>query len=462
MDNPNIRIQQIELINFKNIENGIIAFPSYTKENYFSKVSEIIGVYGQNGSGKTSLVDALWIIRYALMGRPLPKDTSDYILKTSSTSELKVVFSIESKDNKYLVFYDIEISRAKENRVILTKENLSYKSFVNDTWTIKTGIIGFNTKNQKIVFTPEKNFKLLTTYNQDNRIELRVSKKLSEENMTSFIFSNETEKIIENSESFKEYSNIILLLKNYSIYQMFIVKNSHIDLENIKLYFPLMVTQDNKQYITLYDIRVGSSKPSIVPKDIYNAIKKIFVQMNIVLKAIIPGLSIDVKNHGKQISENGRSGFKIEFVSIRNGLEIPLRYESDGIKKIISILGMLVRMFNSPSICLVVDELDSGVFEYLLGEILQIINESGKGQLIFTSHNLRPLEILDTNSLVFTTTNPKKRYLKFSNVKSNNNLRKLYYRSLSLGGQAENIYEETNSFDIARAFRVAGSSIDEN
>lgn len=36
---------------------------------------------------------------------------------------------------------------------------------------------------------------------------------------------------------------------------------------------------------------------------------------------------------------------------------------------------------------------NGGIFEYLLGELLNIISEKGKGQLIFTSHNLRPLEI---------------------------------------------------------------------
>jgi hypothetical protein len=111
---------------------------------------------------------------------------------------------------------------------------------------------------------------------------------------------------------------------------------------------------------------------------------------------------------------------------------------------------------------MVVDELDAGVFEYLLGELLQIISQSGKGQLIFTSHNLRPLEMLDTNSLVFTTTNPKNRYVRFANVKTNNNLRHLYYRSINLGGQKEDIYEQTNSYEIARAFRVAGRVKDEN
>jgi len=115
-------------------------------------------------------------------------------------------------------------------------------------------------------------------------------------------------------------------------------------------------------------------------------------------------------------------------------------------------------MFNNPSVCLIVDELDAGVFEYLLGEMLQIIHESGKGQLFFTSHNLRPLEMLDTNSIVFTTTNPKNRYIRFANVKTNNNLRDLYYRSIHLGGQKEEVYKETNSFNISRAFREAGKA----
>ena len=39
-----------------------------------------------------------------------------------------------------------------------------------------------------------------------------------------------------------------------------------------------------------------------------------------------------------------------------------------------------------------IDELDSGIYEYLLGECLEVMQDKAKGQLIFTSHNLRPLE----------------------------------------------------------------------
>ena len=117
-------------------------------------------------------------------------------------------------------------------------------------------------------------------------------------------------------------------------------------------------------------------------------------------------------------------------MSPKNSKEIPLKYESDGIKKIIYILQLLIVIYNQPSITVAIDESDADIFEYLLGEILRIISEKGKGQLIFTSHNLRPLET--------------------------NNLRDFYFRGIVLGEQSEEVYEPTNNAEIALAFREAG------
>ena len=90
------------------------------------------------------------------------------------------------------------------------------------------------------------------------------------------------------------------------------------------------------------------------------------------------------------------------------------------------------------------------------GEMLRILSEQGRGQLIFTSHNLRPLETLDKGFIAFTTTNNKKRYIRMSNVKTSHNLRDFYYRDIILGEQSEPVYEPTNNSEIALAFREAG------
>lgn len=112
--------------------------------------------------------------------------------------------------------------------------------------------------------------------------------------------------------------------------------------------------------------------------------------------------------------------------------------------------------------CLAIDELDSGVFEYLLGELLSVFENGGKGQLIFTSHNLRALEMLDKKCILFSTTNPDNRYIRLQNVQTNNNLRDLYLRSLTLGGQKEKMHEDTDSVAIGRAFRRAGKAVEVN
>ena len=151
---------------------------------------------------------------------------------------------------------------------------------------------------------------------------------------------------------------------------------------------------------------------------------------------------------------------RVEFISRRNGKVIPLRYESEGIKKIVSILQLLIVMYNNDSVTVAIDELDSGIFEYLLGELLRIISQRGKGQLIFTSHNFRPLETLDKSFIVFATANPDNRYIRMTNIKTNNNLRDYYYRDIMLGEQEEPIYETTNNSEIALAFREAGVSCD--
>ena len=158
--------------------------------------------------------------------------------------------------------------------------------------------------------------------------------------------------------------------------------------------------------------------------------------------------------------DDGDEGWKIELMSVREDKKpIPIRMESEGIIKIVSILNALIQAFGNSSICLVIDELDAGIFEYMLGELLDIFEKSAKGQLIFTSHNLRALEMLDKESVMFSTVNPNNRYIHMKNVKDTNNLRSMYIRSITLGGQDERIYDETDSLKIARAFRKAGRNL---
>mgnify|MGYP000040095696 FL=1 len=206
--------------------------------------------------------------------------------------------------------------------------------------------------------------------------------------------------------------------------------------------------------------------PITIPSRILDTIQQVISTVSTVLCKIIPGVKLVLVELGTELMEDGNQGTKIQLareLSCQNGEMhlLPLRYESEGIKKITSILHLLIVAYNDPSITLAIDELDAGIYEYLLGELLRIMQNSGKGQLIFTSHNLYPLETLESNSILFTTTNPSDRYTRIKNVRATNNLRSMYLREVILGSDEDApLYEETNVSEIAHAMRVVGKRME--
>lgn len=221
---------------------------------------------------------------------------------------------------------------------------------------------------------------------------------------------------------------------------------------------PLAFKYKEKNSEAVGNLLLPLNKPASIPEKAIELVKNIIDNMNIVLQQLVPGLTIGVVDLGPEVSKEGKIGRLIQLMSLKNEKAIPFQYESEGIKKIVSILQLLTVVYNNPSIAVAIDELDSGIFEYLLGELLNIISEKGKGQLIFTSHNLRPLETIDKGFIAFTTTNPDNRYIRMTNVKVNNNLRDFYYRDIVLGEQSEPVYSPTNNYEIALAFREAGEA----
>lgn len=475
MKNVVVRLQEIKINNFKNVERGTISFQNYNnvKKNINSSSSDILGIYGQNGSGKTALVDVISVLKDIMSGNKLTSNMMNLINNQSENAKLEFTFLIQHKQEKFLVYYNAEIRKKNKESILdadksnedvaveINRESLSYSSFIEGKWKNKFKIIDYDS-DDKNVFKPACRVKELVDYDEENSINLRVSKKIAQKECKSFIFNEDSIKIFKQFTSTKDYINIIQSLNYFAQVNLFVIKNEHLGVINMNQLIPFSFRLENTKGVVAGNLAIELFKISIIPTDSYKLIKTVLEQINIVINSIIPGLKIDMINYGEQLLEDGSKGVKIELTSIRNDKMIPLKYESDGIKKIISMLSAMIAMYNNKSICLVVDELDAGVFEYLLGELLQVLEENAKGQFIFTSHNLRALEKLEKDSIIFTTTNTKNRYIRLANVKSNNNLRDFYLRGISLGGQKESIYEETNSFEIGYAFKKAGRIINEN
>ena len=79
------------------------------------------------------------------------------------------------------------------------------------------------------------------------------------------------------------------------------------------------------------------NEDATIPEEAFSIVDDIIKSMNIVLSQIVPGLTIKVKNMGPQTLQDGTAGCKVQLMSCKNSKEIALQYESEGIKKIITI-----------------------------------------------------------------------------------------------------------------------------
>ena len=466
MEQASVRITGITINNFKNIINGSLSLEN-SRKNYRAS---IVGVYGQNGSGKTALIDVLELLKYALCGKVILDKFADFINVDSDVATFLFDFKVKDGEETFTVSYqfsiksvldtsgrnvDLNQSPERKKRVTIFKELL--KCPILSKNKIRIGKI-IDTDTEQL-FLPKPKKQLLVGSNKQIDTNLEVAKQLSNAQSRSFVFSREFLDTIRGTlrqtgnadRELSFYVNLIESLVNFGNHELFIINTSNSGLISLNVQ-PLVF----KNLDSIGTIMILLDEPTLIPKKAKDITIKIFDAMNIVLKQIIPHLTVCIKDLGSQVLENGEEGSRIQLMSNKNGKEIPFSYESEGIKKIVSILHLLIIVYNQSSITVAIDELDSGVFEYLLGELLNIISERGRGQLIFTSHNLRPLETLDRGFIVFTTANPLNRYVRMINVKENNNLRDFYFRDIMLGEQSEELYEQTNNAEIAFAFREAG------
>lgn len=462
-----VRIREIELEGFKNTQHGLIQMPSVNEKNYFADKVDILGIYGQNGSGKTAVVEAMAFMQILMMGQSLPATTVNYISKGVDQCSITVRFSIETTDGAAMVEYGTKLKPVGTDDFQIERETLSASTWTGDKFGAKRILIDYNVSAEGTLFLPKYRFEELTKGNEENRINLSVAKRIAQKEHSSFIFGAEGRDIfVANSQSkSQDYGYMIQALFDYAQVNLFVISNAHAGAISVNFVIPLAFRFDFDEKIAKGDLPIRLDQPSVISREDFHIATEIIKEMNAILGTIIPGLSIEIYNYGEQLIEDGSLGYKIELISRRGQVQIPIKYESEGIIKIISVLNALICVYNNSSMCLIIDELDAGIFEYLLGELLSVFDKGAKGQLIFTSHNLRALEMLHKKSIIFSTTNPQNRYIHLQNVKSNNNLRDMYLRSISLGGQKEDVYDETDSVEIGRAFRRAkkvGSYGDKN
>ena len=349
----------------KNIEKDIeINFYNKTLKRFSPCGSNIKGIFGPNGIGKTSIIKGMDILRkISLNDNYLTNDFNLIILdkiinKKIEKASLEIEFLViddKKKKSRYVHSITIAITSPKEIKILF--ENIKKKDPNTDQVVgeilIENGII----KNDSL-------------HKDDLKSEIvDITKNLLEKRSIVNIVKPSVLKSID-------------LEKIRYFYRKLHIK---IDREDSHLGYALMDNplKDDVPFndpIGNYDMIISKNNLQIF-EDYY------LKRMAKFLKIFKPNL----KNIEYEKKE-GKEEYYINILFVYGDYKVDYEFESMGIKNLFRLFIYFGALSDGDIV--VIDEIDTSIHDIYLNKLIEFFAVDGKGQLVFTAHNITLLQTL--------------------------------------------------------------------
>lgn len=397
-----------------------------------TKTNQFISIYGENGSGKTNIVELFKLLQQSTMSRAtdiamnkMPKEfwkiqeeMSDQLpteirqifqlsfnlkeyrmLDEEESTEIEYGFKINDNDGFYYIKFDDEI----------IEEKLYYMAGKQRAYLFQ-----INKENNKIIKNLNKNIFINEKYNEEliDGID-KYWGKYTFLSLLSFEAIEKNKDYIDNNIS----KNIMEVIDK--IWSMTV----HVDKGALKI-----IPDGFVKVRKLNNIQKG-----IVKKDKLPEIKKYENVLNIFFTQAYA----DIKEVKYKINEKeDRIHYELYFYKMIGGQikSIPSRFESDGTRRILNQFDTIIGSLLGETV--IIDEIDNGIHDVLMKNIIMSIKDEITGQLIITTHNTLLLEILPKEYIYILSTdyngnktiNSIKEY--GIKIQKNNNARDLYFKGV--------------------------------
>ena len=423
-------IKSIEIKNFKTIKDSKIEF----RRN-------LSAIYGPNGTGKTAIIEVLDIMKSYFIN-PFMKDKSleNKILKGISIGEKKlmidIVFSIDEFDYKILV----EFNKYTDDSLYVSREELSFKE-TNSRRKFKNIVKIVNNEN---LLSPEIYIENSTKNNFDileksilKGIEGGAKRFINDfANLSSYLSliikyanlkDNKTTSIPKKLDSLMtQFAKIQKIFLN-----MVIITLKEQALYNLNLLIPMNIHTNNVHGTLAVNYR--DSIGNIYTEKEAEILEETVKEINSIFSTIIPNSKLSTERKITSL-EGEELKIGVNIYVEREGRKLLLDQESTGVIKLVSLLSIILYYIKDKNAIVAIDEFDIHIFEYLLALFLEKISLYAKGQLIFTAHNLLPMEKLDKESIIISTKDEEKgvKYVYLKGASVTTNLRQKYLRSQTM------------------------------
>ena len=397
-----------------------------------TKTNQFISIYGENGSGKTNIVELFKLLQQSTMSRAtdiamnkMPKEFWKIQEEMSDQlpTEIRQIFQLSLNLKEYRMIDEEEATEIEYGFKINNKEGFYYIKF--DDEKIEEKLYYTAGKQRAYLFEIKK---------EDNKIIKNLNKNI-------FINEKYNEELIDGIDKYwGKYTFLSLLSfetieKNKEYIDNNISKNI---IEVINEIWLMTVHVDKGALRIMPDgfVRVrklNNIQKGIVKKDKLSEIKKYENVLNIFFTQAYA----DIKEVKYEINEKeDRIHYELYFNKMIGGQikSIPSRLESDGTRRILNQFDTIIGSLLGETVIL--DEIDNGIHDVLMKNIIMSIKDEITGQLIITTHNTLLLEILPKENIYILSTdyngnktiNSIKEY--GIKIQRNNNARDLYFKGL--------------------------------
>ena len=355
--------------------------------------SHVKAIYGPNGAGKTALVYAVDIYKNLVIN-------SDYLAMSNATGALdnlvnqkskkfaiEMYFAVLGKEQQLNEVYSHKIVLEKENeRYVITEERLckltglqlNNKDKYNAIFWTKNGEIvewakegdSEKIKNASMNLLDKQSFIYILLSNGLNDKTFDLGEKLGAAIVRTAVFALNITILMQDSD--KNYINFLSVTSQFDTIQS----------QKEKL------NDDNIFLNLLRKNRIPQRQTEQVPKKDFEKFEKHINNLCSFIKVFKDDFeTIEIKK-----DENG-DNYECEIILIYNdGKRINKKYESTGIKKIIEIYSALCNVENGNIVF--IDEFDANIHDVLLVKLVEYVMNYAEGQMIFTTHNLAPMDVL--------------------------------------------------------------------
>ena len=355
--------------------------------------SHVKAIYGPNGAGKTALVYAAEIYKNLVMN-------SDYLAMSNATGVLDNLVNQKSKKFEIEMYFavlnkDQELDSVYKHKIVL--EKVSERYLITEERLCKlTGLqLNNQDKYNSVFWTKKGDIIELIKEDEDEKIKNASMNLLDKQSFVTIfikhifgdkgiILGNKLDVAILYSLMFA-FSITILMQdsdKNYINFSSVTSQLDTIQTQKKKL------NDDNIFLNLLRENRIPQRQTEQVPKKDFDKFEKYINNLGLFIKVFKDDFkTIEIKK-----DENG-DNYDCEIILIYNdGKRINKKYESTGIKKIIEMYSVLCNVENGDIVF--IDEFDANIHDVLLVKLVEYVMDYAEGQLIFTTHNLAPMDVL--------------------------------------------------------------------